>query len=92
VRRHNSQTPENVDRSDPVSVRGIAGATGLTGLSDRTISELISTDSLPHRRCGRALLFLPDELRAWMDQGCPTDPGAADRVRAAMRKGARHEA
>ena len=85
--RHNSQTPENVDRSDPVPVRGIAAAAVLTGLSERTTARLISTQSLPHRRCGRALLFLPDELRAWMDQGCPTDPGAADRVRAAMRKG-----
>ena len=38
---------------------------------------------------GRRLRFDPAELRAWVDAGCPTEPGAAKRVRAAMRKGAR---
>lgn len=71
----------------PLSVRGVSRAARLTGLSERTIGRLVARNALPHRRCGRALLFLPDELRAWADLGCPDDPGAAERVRAAMRKG-----
>ena len=33
------------------------------------------------------MLFDPRELRAWLDAGAPDDPGAAERVREAMRKG-----
>jgi excisionase family DNA binding protein len=73
---------------EPLAVRGIAEAARLIGLGRRTTWSLVNRGALPHRRVGRALLFDPRELRAWLDAGAPDDPGAEERVREAMRKGA----
>jgi len=78
---HTEHTPE------PLAVRGIAEAARLIGLGRRRTWSLVACGALPHRRCGRALLFDPRELRAWLDAGAPDEPGAAERVREAMRKG-----
>jgi predicted DNA-binding transcriptional regulator AlpA len=58
-------------------------------LSPRTVWSLTNRGALPSRRVGRSVRYCPAELRAWVEAGCPTEPGAAERVRAAMRKGAR---
>lgn len=91
-------TPQSVQSSGdlartqepaPLLHRGLAEAARLTGLGERTVWRLVNMNALPHRRCGRALLFVPDELVAWIEAGCPQEAGSADRVRAAMRKGGR---
>lgn len=79
---------ESTSSSEPLMVRGLAEAARLTGLGERTVWRLTNMNALPHRRCGRALLFVPAELKAWVNSGCPSDAGAAERVRASMRKGA----
>lgn len=59
----------------------------LLGLGARTVWSLTTRNALPHRRVGRRVLFSPVELEAWIGAGCPTEPGAAERVRKAMRAG-----
>ncbi len=71
--------------TSPLMVRGIRAGSELTGLSDRTVWALCNMNALPHRRVGRAVLFVPAELRAWVAAGCPTKPGAGDAIRATMR-------
>jgi predicted DNA-binding transcriptional regulator AlpA len=65
--------------------RGIRAGCAMTGLGERTVWLLVNRNALPHRRVGRAILFVPDEVSAWIQAGCPTDAGAADRVRKAVR-------
>jgi hypothetical protein len=71
-----AQTP-----SQPMMIRGIDAAARELGLSPRMISQLVKCDALPHRRVGRAVLFVPDELAAWITAGCPCEAGAAQRLR-----------
>lgn len=78
---------EEVPSSGPLMIRGLRAAGELTGLSTRTIWSLVNRNALPHRRLGRAVLFVPHELAEWVRQGCPTDSGAADRISG----GRRHE-
>jgi len=73
----------------PMAVRGYAAAAQMLGLGERTIWGLAKRNAIPHHRCGAAVLFVPAELRAWLDADCPTEPGSAVKVRAEMRKGAR---
>jgi hypothetical protein len=68
----------------PLMVRGISAGCRLTGLGERGIWLLVNRNALPHRRVGRAILFVPDEIAAWIRLGCPTEAGAADRVRKAV--------
>jgi predicted DNA-binding transcriptional regulator AlpA len=61
----------------------------LLGISPRKLWSLTNCNAIPHKRIGRSVRYDPVELKAWMDAGCATDSGAAERVRAAMRKGVR---
>ncbi len=76
----------NVPGVAPLMRRGIRAGCEMTGLGERTIWLLVNRNALPHRRVGRAILFVPDEVRAWIRAGCPTDAGAGDRVRKAVRQ------
>lgn len=60
-------------------------AAAMLGMGTRTLWGLTKCEAIPVRRVGRLVRYCPDELRAWVAAGCPTEPGAADRV----RKGAR---
>ncbi len=77
---------KNFDQHTTLAVRGYAAAARLLCLGERTVWRLTKRNALPHHRCGTALLFNPAELKAWLDAGCPTEPGAAAKVRAGMRK------
>jgi predicted DNA-binding transcriptional regulator AlpA len=65
--------------------RGIRAGCQLTGLGERLVWSLLNRNALPHRRVGRAILFVPAEVEAWIAAGCPTDAGAADRIRKGVR-------
>lgn len=69
----------------PMMLRGIRAGCQLTGLGERTVWLLTNRNALPHRRVGRAVLFIPDEVAAWIRAGCPTEAGAAERVRKGVR-------
>lgn len=75
----------------PTILRGLDAAAQFIGLGIRKTWELRAANALPHKRCGRALLFDTAELRAWLDAGCPSHPNAAEDVRRAMGKGATDE-
>ena len=55
-------------------------------LGARTLWSLTKCNAIPSRKIGRSVRYSPAELRAWVAAGCPTEPGAAARV----RKGASH--
>jgi excisionase family DNA binding protein len=76
----------NKTQHSPLAVRGYAAAAKMLGLSERTVWSLVKRNALPHHRCGTAVLFVPDELAAWLDAGCPTEPGSAVKVRGLLRK------
>lgn len=61
-------------------------ASVMLSLGTRTIWSLTKCNAIPSHRIGRAVRYCPAELRAWIDDGCPTDPGAAERVRKAARR------
>ena len=64
-------------------------AAAMLALGARTLWSNTNCRAIPSRKIGRAVRYCPNELRAWVAAGCPTDAGAADGVRSAMRKGAR---
>lgn len=64
-------------------------AAAILAIGARTLWTYTNCRAIPSRKIGRAVRYCPDELRAWIAAGCPTDAGAADRVRTAMRTGAR---
>ncbi len=61
-------------------------AAELLAIGPRTLWSLTNRRAIPARRIGRAVRYCPRELAAWIDLGCPTEPGAADRVRKAVRR------
>lgn len=67
---------------------GSAEAAGLLAISPRKLWSLMRCDAVPHRRVGRLVRYVPAELAAWVDAGCPETPGSSRRVRASMRRGA----
>jgi excisionase family DNA binding protein len=69
----------------PLMRRGLRAGCELTGLGERTVWLLVNRNALPHRRVGRAILFVPDEVSAWIAADCPTDANAAVRVREGMK-------
>lgn len=74
--------------SNPVlMIRGIKEAARVLGLGERTVWSLVNRNAIPHHQCGRAKLFVPAELSAWIDAGCPADAGAAISIRAKMKSG-----
>ncbi len=71
----------------PVLLVKARDAAAMLCIGERTLWSLTKSGAVPSRRIGRAVRYPVAELRAWLDAGCPTEPGAAEGVRAAMRKG-----
>lgn len=65
------------------------GAAAMLAIGARSLWSYTNCRAIPSRRIGRSVRYVPAELLAWVDMGCPTDPGAADRVRTAMQEKAR---
>jgi predicted DNA-binding transcriptional regulator AlpA len=58
----------------------------LLTIGERSLWRLVAIDAIPHRRIGRCIRFQPAEIAAWISCGCPATPGAAERVRQAVRR------
>ena len=56
-------------------------AAAMLAISPRKLWTLTRCNAIPSRRIGRAVRYCPSELRLWVVAGCPTEPGAAERVR-----------
>lgn len=61
-------------------------ARAIVAMGSRRFWALTNIGAIPSRRIGRTLRYEPRELAAWVAAGCPTDPGAGERVRAGMAK------
>lgn len=76
----------NTPKHTPLLIDAKA-AVSLLAIGARTLWTYTNCRAIPSRKIGRAVRYCPDELRAWIAAGCPTDAGAADGVRSAMQKG-----
>lgn len=61
-------------------------AAAMLAIGARSLWSYTKCHAIPSRKIGRSVRYVPAELLEWVDMGCPTDPGAADRVRASVRK------
>lgn len=75
--------------NETVTGQGIAGrllidakaACALLSMGGRRLWVLSNCRAIPSFKIGKSRRYCPDELRAWVRAGCPTDAGAAERVR-----------
>lgn len=67
-------------RAAPLLVDSRA-ACALLSMGERRLWQLTNCNAIPHRKIGRSVRYSPAELEAWIAGGCPTEPGAAARVR-----------
>ena len=58
----------------------------LLTMGERTLWSLSNRRAIPSYKVGKSRRYSPDELRAWIVAGCPTEGGAGDRVRKAVRQ------
>lgn len=58
----------------------------MLSIGERRLWELTNCGAIPSFKIGKSRRYCPDELRAWIRAGCPTEPGAGDRVRKAVRQ------
>ncbi|MCA9272134.1 MAG: helix-turn-helix domain-containing protein [Phycisphaerales bacterium] len=54
-------------------------------MGPRRLWSLTNCNAIPSRKIGRSVRYLPDELRAWIEAGCPTEPDSAEDIREAVR-------
>ena len=52
----------------------------------RKLWSLTNCNAIPSRKIGVMVRYSPIELAAWIELGCPTNAGACDQVRNAVRK------
>lgn len=52
-----------------------------SGLKSRKLWSLTACNAIPSRKIGASRRYVPAELIAWIDAGCPTEPGAGDRIK-----------
>ncbi len=60
-------------------------AAALLCMGERHLWMLSNCRAIPSFKIGKSRRYCPDELRAWILAGCPTEDGAGDRVRKAAR-------
>lgn len=60
-------------------------AKALLGIGERQLWVLSNRRAIPSFKIGKSRRYCPDELRAWVRAGCPTEAGAGDRVRKAVK-------
>jgi len=52
----------------------------MLAIGSRTLWTLTKCQAIPSRQIGRSVRYCPEELRAWVVCGCPTDPGSAQKL------------
>lgn len=55
-------------------------------ISSRKLWSLTKCNAIPSRKIDSMVRYSPAELAAWIELGCPTNAGAGDQVRKAVRK------
>jgi hypothetical protein len=67
--------------STPPLLIDAKAACALLCMGERRLWVLSNCRAIPSFKIGKSRRYCPDELRAWVRAGCPTDAGAAERVR-----------
>jgi predicted DNA-binding transcriptional regulator AlpA len=60
-------------------------AQALLSIGERRLWVLTNCKAIPSRKIGKSVRYFPAELAAWVECGCPTEPGSAERVRREVR-------
>ena len=71
---------EPCNAASPLLIK-VKAASLVLGISPRKLWSLTNCNAIPSRRIGRAVMYSPIELQAWIACDCPTEAGAATRVR-----------
>lgn len=58
----------------------------LLRMGERRLCVLTTCGAIPSFKIGKSRRYCPEELKAWIRAGCPTEPGAGDRVRKSVRQ------
>lgn len=79
--------PNGVQRNDLIRPLLIdaKSACVLLRMGERQLWVLSNRRAIPSFKIGKSRRYCPDELRAWVRAGCPTEAGAGDRVRKAVK-------
>ena len=64
-------------------------ATEWSGLPTRTLARLTACRALPSVKINGSRRYPRAAMELWLAEGCPTEPGAGDRILRAIRKGVR---
>lgn len=75
-----SDATVNVNVPAPLLIGAKAACLALS-MGERRLWSLTNCRAIPSRKIGKSVRYSPAELAAWVDFGCPTQAGAADRVR-----------
>jgi excisionase family DNA binding protein len=64
----NTVAPAPAARQQDDELWEYADVVAYTKLSEATIRRRVADESIPHRRIGRNVRFVPDAIRAWIHQ------------------------
>jgi len=71
--------PEHSASSERLLLTGPA-ASALLSMSLRRLTQLTTMGAVPSVKIGRSRRYCPQQLAEWVRVGCPTEPGAAERI------------
>jgi hypothetical protein len=74
----------NVSAASPLLIDAKA-ACAMLCIGKRRLWMLSNCRAIPSIKIGKSRRYCPNELRAWVQAGCPTEGGAGDRVQKAVR-------
>lgn len=80
-----NRSPKSVPDVNPLLVSE-ATAAAIVGLSSRKLWELTACGAIPRRKIGASVRYFIPELEAWIKAGCPTSPGAGERILRDLRR------
>ena len=81
----NSFTKAVAAPAAPLLINSTA-ACAILGFGLRKLWSLTKCTAIPSRKIDSMVRYSPAELAAWCECGCPTNAGAGDQVRKAVRK------
>ncbi len=80
----NSSVDQRLEAPTPLLIDAPATCKVLC-MGERRLWVLSNCGAIPSHKIGKSRRYSPDELRAWVRAGCPTQAGAGDRIRKEMR-------
>lgn len=70
--------------TQPPLLIDIPRACEVLSMGARKLFDLTKSGAIPSRKIQKSVRYVPAELQAWIDAGCPTSPGAGDQIRKGM--------